>query len=49
MSQSLKTKNVFLTGGAQGLGKMYADALLAAGARVSQSVVENSLRLLEID
>ncbi|KAK3744868.1 hypothetical protein RRG08_050806 [Elysia crispata] len=30
---SLKTKNVFLTGGAQGLGRSYIDALLAAGAR----------------
>ncbi|GFS12024.1 15-hydroxyprostaglandin dehydrogenase [Elysia marginata] len=34
MSDSLKTKNVFLTGGAQGLGKSYVDALLAKGARV---------------
>ena len=31
---SLKTKNVFLTGGAQGLGKSYVDALLGEGARV---------------
>ncbi|GFR91000.1 15-hydroxyprostaglandin dehydrogenase [NAD+] [Elysia marginata] len=30
----LKTKNVFLTGGAQGLGKSYVNALLAEGARV---------------
>ena len=32
---SLKTKNVFLTGGAQGLGKGFMDALLGEGARVS--------------
>ncbi|RUS85541.1 hypothetical protein EGW08_006684 [Elysia chlorotica] len=30
----LQTKNVFLTGGAQGLGKSYLDSLLAAGASV---------------
>ena len=34
MTETLKTKNVFLTGGAQGLGKSYLDGLLAKGARV---------------
>lgn len=34
VSPKLKTKNVFLTGGAQGLGKGYMEALLAEGAKL---------------
>ncbi|KAK3756275.1 hypothetical protein RRG08_066391 [Elysia crispata] len=40
MSETLKTKNVFLTGGAQGLGKSYLDGLLAKGARVVFSDID---------
>ncbi|GFS01592.1 15-hydroxyprostaglandin dehydrogenase [Elysia marginata] len=34
MSGTIKTKNVFLTGGAQGLGKSYVDGFLAEGGKV---------------
>ncbi|KAK3756290.1 hypothetical protein RRG08_066406 [Elysia crispata] len=41
MTETLKTKNVFLTGGAQGLGKSYLDGLLAKGARLEQPQSSN--------
>lgn len=40
---SLKTKNVFLTGGAKGLGKSFIDALLEAGASVFFGDINESL------